>query len=177
MNTKDRDTRIYHQLRERGIGGYAADRICRWSDANIAKFLYDTPAEEQTRIIQQATDERTQRRRGFQSTDDYRRKAKARHESPAGRETKRKTAVAMAEKYPEKLKCRYILKNAIAAGTIIRQPCEVCAAEPAESHHEDYSKPFDVKWLCFTHHRTAEGRLLPATFHRRLREGKPLEEE
>ena len=38
-------------------------------------------------------------------------------------------------------------------GKVKRQPCEVCGAQPAEAHHEDYSKPLDVEWLCPTHHR------------------------
>lgn len=38
--------------------------------------------------------------------------------------------------------------NAIAAGRISRQPCEVCAEQKAEAHHDDYNKPLNVRWLC-----------------------------
>lgn len=37
---------------------------------------------------------------------------------------------------------------AIKMGKIKRQPCENCGAEPAEAHHDDYNKPYEVRWLC-----------------------------
>lgn len=40
------------------------------------------------------------------------------------------------------------------------QPCEICGAHKTEAHHEDYSKPLSVRWLCFRHHREAHGQLI-----------------
>ena len=55
---------------------------------------------------------------------------------------------------PEKLKARRVLRKAVARGTVRRGLCAVCGTnEKIEGHHEDYSKPFDVIWLCFSHHR------------------------
>lgn len=39
-----------------------------------------------------------------------------------------------------------------AKGKILPQPCEVCGAEPTEKHHDDYSKPLEVRWFCRRHH-------------------------
>jgi hypothetical protein len=36
-------------------------------------------------------------------------------------------------------------------GKLTRQPCEVCGAV-AQMHHDDYSKPLEVRWLCRGHH-------------------------
>ena len=36
-------------------------------------------------------------------------------------------------------------------GKLIPEPCEVCGRE-AEKHHDDYSKPLEVRWLCREHH-------------------------
>lgn len=34
------------------------------------------------------------------------------------------------------------------------QPCEICGTlNNIEKHHEDYSKPLKVRWLCAVHHR------------------------
>jgi len=54
--------------------------------------------------------------------------------------------------HQEKLSCRYKLQNAVRRGRIKRLPCEVCGNERSHAHHEDYSKPFSVRWLCALHH-------------------------
>jgi hypothetical protein len=33
-------------------------------------------------------------------------------------------------------------------GKLIPRPCEVCGSLMVEKHHEDYSKPLMVRWLC-----------------------------
>ena len=43
--------------------------------------------------------------------------------------------------------------KAIVDGTLKRQPCERCGSEVnIHAHHEDYSRPLDVIWLCRTCH-------------------------
>lgn len=46
---------------------------------------------------------------------------------------------------PEKTKARN------AARVLERQPCEICGRR-AEAHHDNYSKPLEVRWLCKQHH-------------------------
>lgn len=53
----------------------------------------------------------------------------------------------------KKVKARSDLNHAIRDGKIKRMPCRVCGDLKSEAHHDDYKKPFNVKWLCFKHHR------------------------
>jgi len=52
----------------------------------------------------------------------------------------------------EKRKAHRAVNNAVRDGRLARQPCEICGALKVEGHHEDYSKPLDVVWLCRKHH-------------------------
>lgn len=56
------------------------------------------------------------------------------------------------EKNPEKLKAQKIVQFAVQYGQMTKQPCEVCGAERVDAHHDDYSKPLKVRWLCRLHH-------------------------
>ena len=44
------------------------------------------------------------------------------------------------------------VETAIANGSLTRQPCEKCGAIRVDAHHDDYSRPFFVRWLCRGHH-------------------------
>lgn len=48
--------------------------------------------------------------------------------------------------------------HAIRSGKLIRNPCEVCGEIKVEAHHDDYDKPYDVRWLCVQHHHEFHGR-------------------
>lgn len=52
----------------------------------------------------------------------------------------------------EKRRAHKAVELALLAGRMTAQPCEVCGALRAHAHHDDYSKPLDVKWLCAVHH-------------------------
>lgn len=51
------------------------------------------------------------------------------------------------------------VRKAIQRGKLLKKPCERCGDVNAQAHHEDYSKPLDVIWLCPFHHMEAHGRL------------------
>jgi len=40
-------------------------------------------------------------------------------------------------------------------GRLVRQPCGVCGATPAQMHHRDYDQPLQIDWLCKVHLRAA----------------------
>ncbi|HEM7839616.1 hypothetical protein [Burkholderia multivorans] len=60
----------------------------------------------------------------------------------------------------EKVAAKIEVMKAIRAGRLTRQPCERCGESPTakdgrslvHAHHEDYSKPLHVRWLCVSCH-------------------------
>lgn len=44
----------------------------------------------------------------------------------------------------------------IRAGRMIRGTCAVCGNPEVQAHHEDYTRPLIVMWLCNNHHTTHE---------------------
>lgn len=56
-----------------------------------------------------------------------------------------------ADRNPEKRAAQIAAGNAMRDGRLIRQGCEVCG-EKGQAHHDDYSKPLEVRWLCPKHH-------------------------
>lgn len=56
------------------------------------------------------------------------------------------------QKNPLKRAAHVACNNAIRDGRIKKFPCEICGKEKAQAHHDDYSKPLDVRWLCTKHH-------------------------
>jgi hypothetical protein len=51
-----------------------------------------------------------------------------------------------------------IANTAMRQGRISRQPCEVCGNPKVDAHHDDYSRPLKVRWLCRSHHRQHHAR-------------------
>lgn len=47
------------------------------------------------------------------------------------------------------------VRKAIKAGRLIKKACEICGDPKSHAHHEDYSKPLEVKWLCALCHKQA----------------------
>lgn len=57
------------------------------------------------------------------------------------------------------LKAHRAMYKAIDSGELVRKPCEVCGDVKSKGHHENYSKPLEVVWLCQTHHHRRHAEL------------------
>lgn len=55
-------------------------------------------------------------------------------------------------KFPAKARAHSATWNALNGAKITKQPCEVCGKKKVQAHHDDYSKPLEVRWLCAKHH-------------------------
>lgn len=91
---------------------------------------------------------------------DYR----ARHNQYAKNYHKRHGGKAPRKSNPLRDRARWRLSQAVYRGAIVKPTkCEGCAAELAaekiHGHHDDYNKPFDVRWLCRICHGLAHRRL------------------
>lgn len=66
--------------------------------------------------------------------------------------------LAYRDREPEKERARWTLNNAVRRGDIQKGECEVGAdcLGRIEAHHDDYSKPLEVRWLCQRHHMREE---------------------
>ena len=72
-----------------------------------------------------------------------------------GKETRKKAGQAYNKRYPLKYASHVITGNAIRDGKLVRpDKCSTCdSTEKIEGHHDDYTKPFDVCWLCEACHK------------------------
>ena len=108
------------------------DYQCKWREANPEKVREYG---------------RRQRTKHPKKVKDYHRKWRE-----ANPEKRREYALRQRTKHPEKIKARNAVTHAVESGKIIPMPCAICGAEKVEGHHEDYSKPLEVIWLCKKHH-------------------------
>ncbi len=52
-----------------------------------------------------------------------------------------------------KIRAHSAFNRALKMGHIEKSPCYICDDPKSQGHHEDYSKPLEVVWLCALHHK------------------------
>lgn len=61
--------------------------------------------------------------------------------------------------YPLRRKAVNAINNSIRGGKIKRQPCILCGRK-GNAHHPDYSMPFQIIWLCPSHHQLLHHKII-----------------
>ena len=67
-----------------------------------------------------------------------------------GKAAKKRAMDAYHKRYPMKYAAHVITRNAVRDGKLKpAESCSVCkSTESIEGHHDDYTKPLSVRWLC-----------------------------
>ena len=59
--------------------------------------------------------------------------------------------------YDWKVRARKRMAMAVRRGTFLKpETCERCGFSMPQMHHKDYTKPFEVEWLCKMCHKRAD---------------------
>lgn len=76
-------------------------------------------------------------------------------QTEAGKLARKKAAVAYKKRHPMAYASHVITRNAIRDGRLTQaSKCSVCnSTEKIEGHHDDYTKPLEVRWLCEKCHK------------------------
>lgn len=72
--------------------------------------------------------------------------------TPIGRASVSRTQKHV-KRNPKTRKAQQVVSGQVKRGKMTRQPCCVCNQPNADAHHEDYSRPLDLVWLCDKHHK------------------------
>lgn len=66
---------------------------------------------------------------------------------------KRIAVAAWKVAHPLEVWCHRAFNTALKKGLIDRKPCEICGSHSVDGHHEVYTEPLKVRWLCRRHHK------------------------
>ncbi len=64
----------------------------------------------------------------------------------------RKRYSELSDEQRQKAIARAYARTYQRRGRLAQQPCEGCGGDDAQKHHDDYSQPLSVRWLCQSCH-------------------------
>ena len=100
------------------------------------------------------------------NVEKYREYEKKRYNDPSRTAKRRLYNERMRERHPEKFRAYSHVTIAKKRGLWNPGPCEVCGTtENIEGHHDDYSKPLEVRWLCKQHHQEHHRNVRKSKYH------------
>ena len=160
-NDNRRRRERYAWCRSLGLDSVLSRTMQKWSRGRVERLLFDATEDERITTFTRIWARSFYHLNAAELNDRYREQSARYAASPRGRAMKAANEDRMRGQYPERFKARQMLRNAVAAGSIVRGPCEVCGGTNTEGHHDDYNKPLTARWFCHQHHCELEGRWLP----------------
>lgn len=145
--------RVRHRELRRGV---ERNRTCIAADcsnrfyANRANQYYcsaECRSREAQRRFRQTEKSATYAQRWRQDNPDKMREYYATWYAKRGKEVRK-----LYKQNKERINAHAKVMRALKAGKFVRQPCEICGAVQVDAHHDDYSQPLAVRWLCRKHH-------------------------
>lgn len=82
---------------------------------------------------------------------DKKRKANNRYHAKISAERAMRTRLYRT-RHPSAYAAHKAVQTALRNGTMVKRSCVICGSRKTHAHHEDYSKPLQVVWLCHAHH-------------------------
>jgi len=122
---------------------------------NRNKFYYRGKCKACLTLIQRENRREYRKLRYQELMAYYIERNKLNRASPKGRDAHVNQIKNYIQKFPHKQAARVKLKEALQSGVITKpDKCNYpsCLSSKLEAHHQDYSKPLFVKWLCKRHH-------------------------
>jgi ribosomal protein S27AE len=122
------------------------------AEKELAEFYLDAKAPDGRRPDCRDCNKARARARYYAKHDEIMAAEARRRQRPEHREKNRLYRQQSDKRYPEKCRARVKLHRAVDAGLIAKLPCHKCGHPVAQAHHEDYSRPLDVEWICVKCH-------------------------
>jgi len=110
--------------------------------------------ENQRRYRQSAKGQTTLK--SYRQSPEAKLAVKRYHKSGLGKMSLQRAQKKYQEIYPDRVRCHWLFNKAIQRGKIIRpEICSACNEKNGtiHGHHPDYSKPYEVIWLCCRCHQ------------------------
>lgn len=127
-------------------------QICRTCNTETDDFYVSNHAECKSCLRARARNYRAANLEKVKAYDRQRGLLPERKEAVKARASRykgKKYAATFTAHHPLKRAAHNAVNNAIRDGKLVVQPCERCGyGIGIQAHHEDYSKPLEVVWLC-----------------------------
>ena len=122
------------------------------ADGHLNKCKECTKAENRENRNKRLYHYREYDRKRYVTNEDRRQVLLNYSKTDAYKKSHAKANARFKKNYPQKINAHARVRSAILAGKLTKCPCEICGNNIVQAHHEDYSKPLEVIWLCSKHH-------------------------